>query len=194
MPVKTWSRSGPAARPPRRVRSLSAALLALLVLAGCGGGDDDDQATVDDESIFDDTVAGQTTVEETTTSAPPPPAAIDACTLVSKQEAEAVAGAALEDATPAPESCTYVGPPTGPVAQFEVYVGDGAYKFLEIDRDLAHEFEPITGAGDEAVIEDGTAFVRKGNVWVALRVVRLDDFAVYKQSLIDLTVAVADRI
>ena len=166
-------------------------LMALAVLAGCGGGGGGDKAAKD-ESIFDGTTTEAAVGESTTTTTTP--ASLDACSLVSKSEAEAVVGTALDDAVPARESCSYTGPVTGPTGQFEVYVGPGAKKILDVDRDLNHTFEPIAGAGDESYLEDGNAFVRKGSQWVALRVVRLDDFAVYKAALTKLAVTVSGRI
>lgn len=179
----------------RGVRPVAAGMVALLLVAGCGGGDDD--AGADDDSLFADEgdAATDTTEAETTTTATTPPPELVACDIVSKEEAEAVVGTPLDDALEASESCTYAGPATGPTAQFEVFVGDGAYKFLEIDRDqLGHEFEPIPGTGDEALLEDGSLFIRKGEQWVALRVVLLEELSVYRDALLALGLVVADRM
>ncbi len=180
---------------PQRTRAWRAAAAGFALLLGmtaCGGGDDDSSS--DDESIFDDESTTTTTEAETTTTTTAP-AELDACALVSKEEAEAVVGTPLEEPVEAPEACTYAGPVTGPTAQFEVFVGDGAFKFLEIDRDeLGHEFEEIPGTGDEALLEDGSLFIRKGEQWVALRVVLLEELSVYRQQLLDLGLVVADRM
>jgi hypothetical protein len=167
-------------------------LVVIATLAGCGGGSKDD-AAADDESIFGPSSTTEASVAETTTTVATA-VALDPCELVSKAEAEAVVGTTLDEPTPGNEACTYIAPPTGPTGQFEVFVGDGAKKFLDIDRQLEHVFEPIAGAGDESYLEEGTAFVRVGTQWVALRVVRLDDFAVYKQPLSDLAKTVAGRM
>ncbi|MFG1955263.1 hypothetical protein [Micromonospora sp. NPDC048830] len=113
---------------------------------------------------------------------------------MSKQEAEKLAGTELEDPVAVRESCTYTGPVTGPTAQVEVFVGDGAKKIYDVDRDLGHEFTPIAGAGDEAYAEDGAVFVSKGGVWVSIRLVRTDDPATYRKPLADLARTVAGRL
>ncbi|WP_341720123.1 DUF3558 family protein [Micromonospora sp. FIMYZ51] len=128
--------------------------------------------------------------------APEPAAAppVDACALVSKREAEQLAGTRLEDAVPGGESCSYTGPVSGPLAQVEVYVGDGAKKILDIDRELDHEFETLSGIGDEAYLEDGAVFVNASGVWVAIRLVRLEDPAGYRKPLTELARTVAGRL
>lgn len=118
----------------------------------------------------------------------------DACKLLTKADAEKLAGTPLEDAVPVRETCTYTGPVTGPTAQVEVYVGDGAKKMLDIDRDLGHAFTPLAGIGDEAHLEDGAVFLRKGTVWVAIRLVRLDDPAAFRKPLEDSARVAAGRV
>jgi hypothetical protein len=73
-----------------------------------------------------------------------------------------------------------------PTAQVEYYFGDGAKKFLDVDRRLDHKFETLTGVGDEAYLEDFNLFFRVGTRWNAIRLVRLDDFAAYREPLIEL--------
>jgi hypothetical protein len=183
----------------RATRPIGATMVALLLLAGCGGDDDDSGS--DDESLFTDEgeADGDTTTtssaEETTTTATTAPAELDPCAIVTKAEAEGVVGTPLDEPVPSAESCSWTGPVTGPTAQFETFVGDGAFKILEIDRDvLAHEFEPIAGTGDEALLEDGALFIRKGEMWVALRVVLLEELSVYRDELLALGLLVADRM
>lgn len=104
------------------------------------------------------------------------------CTLVTKDEAEVLADRELQAGVPSgdekgvPTLCEYTAPPDTPgVAQVSVQVGDGALKFLQIDRDtLGHTFTQPTGIGEEAWQEDGHIFVRKGSVWVAVELVTLD--------------------
>jgi len=174
----------------RRVQLLAtvAAVSTLTALGGCGmlGGTDDGgtPAAGAGESVA-------ATPEDDPAVAPPaeaPPAAakIDACALVTKGEAEKLAGTPLQDPPEKPEdrdTCTYTGAPNGPTAQVEVYVGDGAKKFLDIDRELGHKFTAISGAGDEAYAEDGTVFVSKGGVWACIRLVRSEDPATYRTAL-----------
>jgi hypothetical protein len=104
----------------------------------------------------------------------------DACTLLTLEEATKLAGTPLDPATPAGAGdavtlCQYTGPTSGPVAQVEVYVGDGAKQILDTDRRIGHTINPLPATGDEAYEEDGNVFVRKGDVWAAVRLVRLND-------------------
>ncbi|MEU1242477.1 DUF3558 family protein [Micromonospora parva] len=186
-----WRRAG---------RAVAAAVLALAGLGGCAlfggtGGDGDDPAagvqptaaaTSDGEpSVPPEQVAPATT-------------AVDACTLLTRQEAEKLAGTRLAEPAepPAPDrsSCTYTGPSTGPTAQVEVYLGDGAKKFLDIDRELGHKLTPISGVGDESYAEDGTVFVSKGGLWACVRLVRTEDPAVYRKALESAAATVAGRL
>ncbi|MFD6682854.1 DUF3558 family protein [Micromonospora parva] len=189
--VPVWRRAG---------GTVAAAVLALAGLGGCAlfGGTDADG---------DDPAAGsQPTVAATSDDEPsvtpkqvaPATTAVDACTLLTRQEAEKLAGTRLAEPAepPAPDrsSCTYTGPPTGPTAQVEVYVGDGAKKFLDIDRELGHKLTPISGVGDESYAEDGTVFVSKGGLWACVRLVRTEDPAVYRKALESAAATVAGRL
>jgi hypothetical protein len=121
----------------------------------------------------------------------------DPCVLVPKADAVQLADTPLDEGvkagTPDNLSCWYVGPPTGPTAQLEFYVGDGAKKFLDIDRELGHDIAVLPGVGDEAYIEDFTLFFRTGRRWNVLRLIRLDDFDAYRQPMIDLAKKVAAK-
>lgn len=65
---------------------------------------------------------------------------------------------------------------TGPTAQVEVFVGDGAKKFLDTDRDtLGHAFTSVPGIGDEAYEEENVIFFNKGGTWVSIRLTLLND-------------------
>jgi hypothetical protein len=151
-------------------RRLIALAAAVSLLAGCGGGADEPAPAPAAADAAAPTTAPPATEAAPATTAPPDP-----CALLTQADAEKLAGTKLDPAVPAGESCTYTGPVTGPTAQVEVYVGDGAKKFLDIDRDLKHEFTELSGIGDEAHLEDGTVFFAKGGVWVAIRVVLLVD-------------------
>jgi hypothetical protein len=99
---------------------------------------------------------------------------IDPCELVSLEDAEALAGTPLGPGVPgnpSNPSCTYTGPVTGPLGQVEVYVGAGAKKILDIDRELGHALTPLAGL-DEAYAEENAVFVHQSGVWVAIRLVR----------------------
>ncbi|WP_406070250.1 hypothetical protein [Micromonospora sp. NBC_01638] len=184
----------------RRGGGVLTAVVTLTALGGCalvGGSDDDrDAPVVDVQRSVAATPDGDPSDESA--QAPPAAAAVDACALLPKQEAEKLAGTPLEPPLEKPSAdrstCTYTGPTTGPTAQVEVYVGDGAKKFLDIDRELGHELNPISGAGDEAYAEDGTVFVSKGGVWACVRLVRSDDPATYRAALESAARTVAGRL
>jgi hypothetical protein len=103
------------------------------------------------------------------------------CALLIQSEAETLAGTPLEAGTESGEGddktlCQYVGPATGPLAQVQLLVGDGAKKALDIDRDiLQHSFTTSSGVGDEAYAEDDTVFLRKGDTWVSVGLARLNE-------------------
>lgn len=178
-------------RRPRPVlrRAPAGIVCVLLFSAGCstGGTAAGSPATV--------------TVERTVTvtmTAPGPPAAAtssagaapsdgipehaDACVVLTRPEAQAVVARRLMEAAPAgiefgkATYCTYAGYPEDPgVGQVEVFIGDGAKKALEIDRDtLEHEFRQLDDLGDECWAEDGQIFFSKGSTWASIRVVLLD--------------------
>ncbi|BCJ64760.1 hypothetical protein [Polymorphospora rubra] len=156
-------------------KTLSLLGLTALVLTGAlGCGISTPQAPVAQPPVTSplDEPAVEPTPEE-----PPAAELPDPCALLPKAEAETLADAKLEDPVPIRDTCTYSGAPTGPTAQVEIYVGDGAKKVLDIDRELGHEFTALSGIGDEAHLENGMVFFSKGGVWVGIRLVRLTDDA-----------------
>jgi hypothetical protein len=110
-----------------------------------------------------------------------PDGAAHPCSLLTQSEAETLAGTKLmagieSGASDAKTLCQYVGPTTGPEAQVQVLVGDGAKKVLDIDRDvLKHPFTTLTGVGDEAYQEDDNVFIRKGATWASINLVLLNE-------------------
>ncbi|MFY1575370.1 hypothetical protein ACN26Z_10845 [Verrucosispora sp. WMMD703] len=171
-----------------RYLKLAATAVAVAALTACGGNAEPAAAPPPPTEVAEPAPAVEST--EPTAEAPP----VDACALVPKEDAEKLAGTRLEDPVPVRETCTYSGPVSGPLAQVEVYVGDGAKKILDVDRDLDHEFETLSGIGDEAYLEDGAVFVHAAGVWVAIRLVRLDDPAKYHKPLTELARTVAGRL
>jgi hypothetical protein len=161
-------------------------LCALLASSALGcGGDDDDQAAGPTTTRAD--ASNAAAVDATTTSTDAPAASVDACKLVPQAAAETIAGTPLEAGVSVQgdtASCMYTGPVTGPTAQVEVYIGPGAKKYLDIDRGLDHALQPVSGLGDESYLEDFTVFFRKGETWVALRLVRLEDAPPYNERLV----------
>ena len=93
-------------------------------------------------------------------------------------------------------SCAYDSDPNGPTAQVEVFVGPGAKQLFTIDKDnLGHDFTSFPGVGDQADVEPGAVFVRKGVTWTAVTVVALGtpDDAI-QAALKALAPAMADRL
>ena len=166
-----------------------ATLAALAILAaGCGRS----AASGAPGSTASRTPSLTTTPAQPTSAAPP--AAADPCILVSKMDAETLAGTTLQDAVKIDQTCTYTAPPSGPTAQVQIFVGDGAKKFLDTDRQLNHTFTQLSGIGDEAWIEPGVVFINKSGQWVCIVLVRLDDPAVYRTKFEALARAVAGRM
>lgn len=167
------------------------ALTALTALTACD--DDPAPASSTTQPPAAGGTASPTPAAATTTAA----AALKACALLPKKDAEALADSPLNAGIEGPEaapSCMYTGPVSGPTAQVEIYVGDGAKKYYDIDRTLNHTFTPFTGAGEEAYAEDDAVFFRKATTWVAIRLVRLDDPALHRDPLQNLARQVAGRL
>ncbi|MEV6812346.1 hypothetical protein [Micromonospora sp. NPDC051296] len=177
--------------PAARLTVAAIALTALTALTACGGADEPSATPPTQVDVLD---PGQPTEAVDPPEPSPDASKVDACALVAKKDAEALAGTPLEDAVPGGESCSYTGPVSGPTAQVEIYVGDGAKKILDIDRELNHEFETLSGIGDEAYLEDGAVFVNASGVWVAIRLVRLEDPAMFRKPLTELARTVAGRL
>lgn len=141
------------------------------------------------------TQAAPPTAEVATSASPK---AYEMCKLLPQEEAEAIAGTRLDPGLEGPAhspGCVYTGPTSGPVAQVEIYLGDGAKKFLDIDRDvLKHEFTEVPGIGDEAHEEGNAIFFRKDTTWVVIRLVRLNDPAENRDLLRDAAKTVGSRI
>ena len=180
-----------------RIRPLSPlvplTVLVLLALPGCNRSDSPGTASA---TSARPTAATQAPAapEETTAAPPRAQAALDPCALVTRQDAEKLAGTPLDPAKPVRDTCTYTGPVEGPTAQVEVFVGDGAKKYLDIDRDLGHTLRPLPGIGDEAYAEDEAVFLHKSGRWVSIRLVRLNDPAENRKPFEELARKVADRI
>ncbi len=119
---------------------------------------------------------------------------IDPCGLVTKDEADQLTGVTLQPAVRSLQLCTFPTPTSGTVAQLEIYVGDGAKKFFDIDKiDLGHEFHRVPGVGDQAWEEDGAIFVQARGIWFGLRLTRLDEVDT-APALAQLAATVAGRL
>ena len=170
-------------------------LIAAVAVMGCGG------------SAGSTPAAAPTAAPVTATPEPPtePPmataVAIDPCSLLTQQEVDALAGTPLETGAPQgpagaqPYSCRWTFDPSGPTGQVEVYTGDNAKKILDIDRDtLGHKFVGVPGIGEEAWAEDNAIFVRKGTVWIAVLLVRLNPPSDNAAPLIEAARRLVDRL
>jgi hypothetical protein len=115
-----------------------------------------------------------------------------ACTLLTQEEAEKLADADLDAAQEVTDDfCEWDNPPEGSVAQVQVFIGDGAAKTLELDRE---KVTPVAGLGDEAYEEEGYIFARKGAVWIEVHLVRLAEWEPFWQPMRDAAAAVLARI
>lgn len=204
--VRQVSRAGP-------MRGLALGAAAVVALSACGGGSSSSSdTTVKPRSKKTattvkrptETTAGTDATDATDATTAPSITAgkgpADPCTLITKAEAETLAQTPLADAVKAggtdDQLCQYVGPPTGPTAQVEIFSGAGAEKALQIDRDtLKHDFTTLAGIGDEAWEEDSNVFVRVGTNWAAINVVLLEvDQATIQSGLATLAATMASRM
>lgn len=186
-------------RPDHAVTGrLTAALTALLVLplAACS-------SSASGPSRGGGSAAATTTPTQAATSASsssPAPAAVEPCQLLTRAEAERLAGTPLQAGVAAGSNgthtlCQYTGPTSGPTAQVEVFVGDGAKKMLDIDKDtLQHAFTTVPGIGDLCLQEDGNIFVRKNGQWASINLVLLNDPAANVKPLQAAAKIIASRL
>lgn len=156
--------------------------LAALLLAGCGGSDDPAPAAAATTAAAPDLPTAEPTTEPAaepaTEPAEPSAAALpNPCTLVTRAEAARLAGTPVPAGELVRDTCTYNAPPTGPTGQVFVGVGPGAQKTYEIDREGSTRISALPGIGDEAWIspEGGDVYVRKGQMWAVVSLVRLND-------------------
>ena len=144
------------------------------------------------------TTIGTSTAPTSTGSAPP--TAVEPCDLLTRAEAEHLAGTALQAGVAAGSNgthtlCQYTGPTSGPTAQVEIFVGDGAKKMLDIDKDsLQHPFTTVAGIGDLCLQEDGNIFIRKNGQWASINLVLLNDPATNVKPLQDAAKIIAARL
>jgi hypothetical protein len=115
----------------------------------------------------------------TASSTPAPTAVPDACTLITRSEAEKILGTKLQagddttaNAADGVASCNYNAPVTGPSGQLGVYAQDGEPDALKTDRNLGHTIRTVSGIGDQTLEEpdNGSIFIRKGSLWVFINV------------------------
>jgi hypothetical protein len=167
-------------------RALCAALTAAAILtAGCGSTE---KPSAQSSPTPHATPAAQ--------ASPRLAALPDPCVLVTQADASTLTGTSMkagQEGNPVNPSCTY-GSAGGQTAQVQVFVGDGAKKTLDIDRQLGHTFNPVSSIGDEAYEENDSVFLRKGTIWVAIELVLLDDPAQNRAPLEQLAAKAAGRM
>ncbi len=178
----------------------------MLLVVACGGSTAPSSAAVISPSVVPSTASDAPSAppSDTPSDAPsdspaePSAVAVDPCSLITVPEANAVTGVKTlppEAAGDPPSECIWATPTSGAVGQVQIDLGDGAKKAYDIDNTvLKHTFTPLPGLGDEAYAEDGAVFFRKGDTWVAIHIVRLDDSKVWMPKLITLAKTVATRI
>jgi hypothetical protein len=115
-----------------------------------------------------------------TSAAPAAPADLpDACTVITRAEAQKLLGMTLQPgddtragAADGVASCNYNAPVTGPSGSLGVYVQFGTPDALTTDRNLGHTFKAVPGIGDQTFEEpdNGSVFVRKGTMWAYVNV------------------------
>jgi hypothetical protein len=170
-----------------------------LVLAGCSATPATPAPTeVAQPSVEAPSAVASEVASPSDSPAEPSPSPLDPCALITRDEANTLAGVKVLDPQPAgnpPSRCVWPTPTTGAVGQVEIDVGDGAKKAYDIDATvLKHDFTTVTGVGDEAYREDKAIFFRVGDTWVEINVVRLDSPSKLSDMLDELARTVAGRL
>ncbi|MFD3458029.1 hypothetical protein ACFWVC_38405 [Streptomyces sp. NPDC058691] len=130
-----------------------------------------------------------------TPSASPTVAPDDACGLVTQLEADQLAGMSLGHGRAIGDTCTYTAPPDGPTGQVEVFAGESGKNYYDAEHTLHPDsLKPLADVGDEAYLAGGEVFLRVGEHWVSIRLVRLEDEAEHAKLLTDLALKVAGRL
>lgn len=101
----------------------------------------------------------------------------DPCALLSRDEAQRLAGVKLQkgDDTKASSaddiaSCIYDAPPTGPSGSVQLFAQIGVPHALGVDKAIHHKFRTVPGIGDQTLEEpeNSSIFIRKGQIWIYL--------------------------
>ncbi|MDX3234348.1 DUF3558 family protein [Streptomyces sp. ME03-5709C] len=182
-------------RRTRAWAAVPAVVLLALALQGCRQPAADD--AVDKPSATAPDAEG---AEGSSAASPAQPSASptggtagDPCALVTRAEAEGLAGTALRAGEELSGTCTYTAPESGPTAQVEVFAGEQGKHYYDAERGLGHELKPLDGVGDEAWLEDGSVFLRVSGQWVAIRLVRNEEPSRFDKPLEELARTVAGR-
>ncbi|MFF3563722.1 hypothetical protein ACFYXS_27105 [Streptomyces sp. NPDC002574] len=199
---RTWTGS----LSGRRRALLGAPVAALLVLALQGCQDlatdagDKPSAPAASTPAGGGAAPGTSQPDDGQASATPSPsptaASDDPCSLVTQLEADQLAGMSLGHGRAIGDTCTYTAPPDGPTGQVEVYSGESGKNYYDAEHQIHGDgaMKPLKDVGDEAYLADGEVFLRVGEQWVSIRLVRLEDEREHAQPLTDLARKVADRL
>lgn len=110
------------------------------------------------------------------TSAPAAVTLPDACSLLTRTEAETVAGVKLDagqdtkarDPMTDTASCTYNAPVTGSSGSVSVFAQMGPEYGLGVDKSIGHKFHSVPGIADGAVEEPNNIFFHAADLWVQI--------------------------
>lgn len=124
---------------------------------------------------------------------------IDPCTLVTREEAEAIVRASLLEARPANlgserPSCTYGADPAGTTAQVQIFLGEGAESLIATHRRLGGDLIEVEELGDGAFLRHSTLHFHSAGIPVVLSVVRLVDAKTLHAPMIDAARTIVQRI
>lgn len=190
-------------RAPRRWPAIACDLAMVASLLACGRGDE--IAAAPDE------VPDLPTLAETAGLDPHPERAgdvhadtvridrIDPCSLVTREEAEAIVRASLLEArannvgSDRP-SCTYGADPAGTTAQVQVFVGEGADSLIATHRRLGGDLIEVEELGEGAFLRHSTLHFHPAGVAVVLSVVRLVDAKTLHPAMIAAGRTIAQRM
>ncbi|MFJ8603097.1 DUF3558 family protein [Streptomyces shenzhenensis] len=172
----------------------SALLGALLIpaLLGCQASGSEAQDEPSPTAAVTSAPAGESPKEPSPT--PTATGVEDPCALVTRQEAEQLAGTPLKPGKETGDTCTYVAPESGPTAQVEIFSGESGKNYHDAERQLGHELKALDDIGDEAYLEDGSVFLRVGEAWVSIRLVRGNTASENNEPLTELAGTVATRL
>jgi hypothetical protein len=124
---------------------------------------------------------------------------IDPCSLVTREEAEAIVRASLLEArannvgSDRP-SCTYGADPAGTTAQVQVFVGEGADSLIATHRRLGGDLIEVEELGEGAFLRHSTLHFHPAGVAVVLSVVRLVDAKTLHPAMIAAGRTIAQRM
>lgn len=182
------------------------AALLVLALAGCQdpGSDAGDKASAPAGSATAGGAAAPGTSQSDGQSSAPASssatssatsAADNPCALVNQTEADQLAGMSLGPGKVIADTCTYTAPPSGPTGQVEVFAGESGANYYDAEHQIhGDRLKPLKDVGDEAYLEDGSVFLRVGEEWVSIRLVRTEDSQQNDRPLTDLARTVATRL